>query len=59
MPANTFPDQGSLGFITAVVATTSMDNNTAYNIVKALLGNLKNLRARTKGLRNFDPAKTG
>jgi TRAP transporter TAXI family solute receptor len=63
LPANTFPGQTkprkTFGFTTAVIASTAMDNGTAYKIVKALLDNLKDLRAGHKGLRNFDPAKTG
>ena len=63
MPANTFPGQNkprnTLGFIMAVIASISMDTSTAYKIVKALLYNLKDLRAGYKGLRNFDSAKTG
>jgi TRAP transporter TAXI family solute receptor len=63
LPANTFPGQKkplkTFGFTTAVIASTSMDNGTAYKIVKALLDNLSDLRAGHKGLRNFDPAKTG
>ncbi len=42
-----------------VIASTAMDNGTAYKIVKALLDNIKDLRAGHKGLRSFDPAKTG
>lgn len=62
MPANTFPGQTkprkTFGFTTAVIASTKMDNDTAYKIVKALLDNIKDLRAGHKGLRNFNPAKT-
>ena len=63
MPANTFPGQTAprktFGFTTAVIASTAMDNGTAYRIVKALLDNVADLRAGHKGLRNFQPAKTG
>ncbi len=63
MPAGTFPGQtksrNTFGFTTAVIASTAMDNNTAYKIVKALLDNVDDLRAGHKGLKNFDPAKTG
>jgi TRAP transporter TAXI family solute receptor len=63
MPANTFPGQkkpkNTFGFTTAVLASTALSNDAAYNIVKALLDNVKDLRAGHKGLRGFDPAKTG
>lgn len=63
MPANTFPGQkkprNTFGFTTTVIASSDMDNGTAYKIVKALLDNVSDLRAGHKGLRNFDPAKTG
>jgi TRAP transporter TAXI family solute receptor len=63
MPSNTFPGQTkprkTFGFTTAVISSTAMDNDTAYNIVKVLLDNIKDLRAGHKGLKNFDPAKTG
>lgn len=63
MPAKTFPGQdkpkNTFGFTTAVLASTALSNKDAYNIVKALLDNVKDLRAGHKGLRNFDPAKTG
>jgi hypothetical protein len=63
LPANTFPGQKrprrTFGFTTVVIASSDMDNGTAYKIVKALLDNLSDLRAGHKGLRNFDPASTG
>lgn len=63
MPANTFPGQKepkkTFGFTTVVIASTALSNKAAYNIVKTLLDNVKDLRAGHKGLRNFDPAKTG
>ncbi len=63
MPANTFPGQDqprkTFGFTTALVASTNMDNDTAYKIVKALLDKIDDLRAGHKALKSFDPAKTG
>ena len=63
LPANTFPGQKrprkTFGFTTTVISSTSMDNGTAYKIVKALLDNIEDLRAGHKGLKYFDPAKTG
>ncbi|MDA0999361.1 MAG: TAXI family TRAP transporter solute-binding subunit [bacterium] len=62
LPANTFPGQATprktFGFTTSLIASTKMDNGTAYKIVKTLLDNVKDLRAGHKGLRSFDPAKT-
>ncbi|MEE9274686.1 MAG: TAXI family TRAP transporter solute-binding subunit [bacterium] len=63
MPAGTFPGQDkalkTFGFTTAVIASSAMSNDTAYKIVKALLSKIDDLRAGHKGLRKFDPAKTG
>lgn len=62
LPANTFPGQTSpkntFGFTTCVIASTKMKDDVAYNIVKALIENIEDLRAGHKGLRDFKPEKT-
>ena len=62
MPANTFPGQTqplpTFGFTTSMNVAASMDNETAYIIVKTLIDRIGELRASHKGLKTFKPEKT-